>query len=174
MLHALPAAKTATQRGVGIAAGATAMGSLFMIPGVRGNLGSESVNAGAAAGLMSGYLLARGILNTGNATPGGRARMACDVGRTGPQGATPARSRPLRTEHAGTSTELSESPLQAIWQLAKAVRAELSDPLTPVMALGSAASAILGSPVDAVLVGTVLTGNSIRGPLPYGFGPKSG
>ena len=55
----------------------------------------------------------------------------------------------------------SESPLQALWQLAKAVRAELSDPLTPVMALGSAASAILGSPVDAVLVGTVLTGNSI-------------
>ena len=29
------------------------------------------------------------------------------------------------------------------------------------MALGSAASAILGSPVDAVLVGSVLTGNSI-------------
>ncbi|WP_201407584.1 P-type ATPase, partial [Mycobacterium paraintracellulare] len=45
--------------------------------------------------------------------------------------------------------------------LAKAVRAELSDPLTPVMALGSAASAVLGSPVDAMLVGTVLTGNSI-------------
>ena len=51
--------------------------------------------------------------------------------------------------------------MQAVWQLAKAVRAELSDPLTPVMALGSAASAVLGSPVDAVLVGTVLTGNSI-------------
>ncbi len=41
------------------------------------------------------------------------------------------------------------------------MRAELSDPLTPVMALGSAASAVLGSPIDAVLVGSVLTGNSI-------------
>ncbi|WP_444543009.1 P-type ATPase, partial [Mycobacterium celatum] len=40
-------------------------------------------------------------------------------------------------------------------------RAELSDPLTPVLALGSAASAVLGSPVDAVLVGSVLTGNAV-------------
>ena len=60
-----------------------------------------------------------------------------------------------------TATQPNESPLQSIWQLARAVRAELSDPRTSVMALGSAASAILGSPVDAVLVGTVLTGNAI-------------
>ncbi|WP_201407590.1 hypothetical protein, partial [Mycobacterium paraintracellulare] len=52
VLHALPAAAAATQRGIGISAGATAMGSLFMIPGVRGNLGSETVNVGAAAGLL--------------------------------------------------------------------------------------------------------------------------
>jgi cation-transporting ATPase I len=43
---------------------------------------------------------------------------------------------------------------------AGAVREELSDPLTPVLAIGSAASAILGSPADAVLVGSVLTGNA--------------
>ena len=52
-------------------------------------------------------------------------------------------------------------PQRATWQFLKAVRAELSDPLTPVLALGSAASAVLGSPVDAVLVGSVLTGNSV-------------
>ncbi len=161
VLHALPAAKTATQRGIGIAAGATALGSLFMIPGVRGNLGSESVNAGAAAGLLSGYLLARSILNADTPRPAAvhewHAMSAEQVRKALP----PPDPDLSEKEHAGTGAQSSESPLQAIWQLAKAVRAELSDPLTPVMALGSAASAILGSPVDAVLVGSVLTGNSI-------------
>jgi cation-transporting P-type ATPase I len=159
VLHALPAAKTATQRGVGIAAGATAMGSLFMIPGVRGNLGPESVNAGAAAGLFSGYLLARGILNANPPRPAAvhewHAMSAEQV-----RNALPPLD-PEIPETAHIRAQSSDSPLQGMWQLAKAVRAELSDPLTPVMALGSAASAILGSPVDAVLVGSVLTGNSI-------------
>src|SRR5262249_1295856 len=61
VLHALPAAKTATQRGIGLSAGATAMGSLLMIPGIRG-LGPGPVTPGAAAGLFTGYLLARGTL----------------------------------------------------------------------------------------------------------------
>ena len=161
VLHALPAAKTATQRGVGIAAGATAMGSLFMIPGVRGNLGSESVNAGAAAGLMSGYLLARGILNAETPRPAAVHEWhAMSVEQVRKALPPPDPDLP-ETGPAATGAESNESPLQAIWQLARAVRAELSDPLTPVMALGSAASAILGSPVDAVLVGSVLTGNSI-------------
>ncbi len=161
VLHALPAAKTATQRGVGIAAGATAMGSLFMIPGVRGNLGSESVNVGAAAGLMSGYLLARGILNADTPRPAAVHEwhaMSVEQVRKALPPPDPDLPEAVR---AATGTGSNESPLQAIWQLTRAVRAELSDPLTPVMALGSAASAILGSPVDAVLVGSVLTGNSI-------------
>lgn len=159
LLRALPAAKTAVQRGIGISAGATAMGSLFMIPRVRGNLGSETVNVGAAAGLLSGYLLARGILHAETPRPAEvhewHAMSVEQVRHTLP--AAQAASEPYRRG----GTQPSQTPMQAVWQLAKAVRAELSDPLTPVMALGSAASAILGSPVDAVLVGTVLTGNSI-------------
>ena len=50
---------------------------------------------------------------------------------------------------------------RAVGELAAALRGELSDPLTPVLAVGSAASAVLGSPVDAVLVGSVLTGNAV-------------
>ena len=65
----------------------------------------------------------------------------------------------METAHRGA--ELTGRPRRAVWQFVKAVQAELSDPLTPVLALGSAASAILGSPVDAVLVGSVLTGNSV-------------
>ena len=50
VLHALPAAKTAMRTGVGLSAGGTAMGSLFMIPSVRG-VGPGPVTAGAAAGV---------------------------------------------------------------------------------------------------------------------------
>ncbi|WP_162453369.1 cation-translocating P-type ATPase [Phytoactinopolyspora mesophila] len=48
---------------------------------------------------------------------------------------------------------------QEVAGLAKAVYEELRDPLTPVLAVGAAASVIVGSALDGVLVGAVLTGN---------------
>lgn len=154
VLHALPAAKAATQRGAGIAAGATAMGSLLMIPGIRG-LGPGPVTTGAAAGAVSGYLLARGIMAADPPRPASAHEwhaMSVDQVR-----------RALPPPHASEASPegLAPTPPHAVWQLLKAVRAELTDPLTPVLALGSAASAVLGSPVDAVLVFSVLTGNSV-------------
>jgi cation-transporting ATPase I len=155
VLHALPAAKAATQRGAGISAGATAMGSLLMIPGVRG-LGPGPVTTGAAAGALSGYLLARGAMAAEPPRPASahewHAMSVDQVRRALPPPDSEADARP-----AGRV----DAPPNAVWQLLKAVRAELTDPLTPVLALGSAASAVLGSPVDAVLVFSVLTGNSI-------------
>src|SRR6202007_3192796 len=35
LVHALPAARTTSQRGIAIATGATALGALLMLPGVR-------------------------------------------------------------------------------------------------------------------------------------------
>ncbi|SPM29144.1 haloacid dehalogenase, partial [Mycobacterium terramassiliense] len=155
VLHALPAAKAATQRGAGISAGATAMGSLLMIPGIRG-LGPGPVTTGAAAGALSGYLLARGTMAADLPRPASahewHAMSVDQVRRALPPPDAEADARP-----AGWA----DAPPNAVWQLLKAVRAELTDPLTPVLALGSAASAVLGSPVDAVLVFSVLTGNSI-------------
>ncbi|BBX75110.1 haloacid dehalogenase [Mycobacterium shinjukuense] len=162
ILHALPAAKTATQRGVGISAGATAMGSLLMIPGVRGR-GPGPVTAGAAAGLLSGYLLARGVIGAETPRPAASHEWhAMSVEQVRKALPPPDSETPAQPEEAAPGPRVpAGGPVHAVWQLAKAVRAELSDPLTPVMALGSAASAVLGSPVDAVLVGTVLTSNSI-------------
>ncbi len=167
VLHALPAAKTAIERGTLLSAGATFMGSLLMIPTVRG-IGPGPVNLGAASGLISGYLLARGVMNAETPRPASvhewhamsveqvqKILPVPDAGAGAGAGAD-AYAKPYRR-----GAQPSESPMQSVWQLARAVRAELSDPLTPVMALGSAAAAILGSPIDAVLVGTVLTGNSI-------------
>ena len=43
----------------------------------------------------------------------------------------------------------------------RTVAAELSDPLTPVLGTGAAATAILGETTDAVLVGSVTVGNAL-------------
>ncbi|RKS72995.1 cation-transporting ATPase I [Actinomadura pelletieri DSM 43383] len=48
-------------------------------------------------------------------------------------------------------------------RLTAAVRQELDDPLTPVLALGAAASAVVGSSVDALLVTGVMAGNALIG-----------
>ncbi|WP_406418146.1 HAD-IC family P-type ATPase [Streptomyces sp. NBC_01614] len=55
------------------------------------------------------------------------------------------------------------APLSGPVQLARAVRGELDDPLTPVLAVGSAAEAILGSVVDALLVVGALDLNALVG-----------
>ncbi|MBO2459907.1 cation-translocating P-type ATPase [Actinomadura violacea] len=54
-------------------------------------------------------------------------------------------------------------PGKAVLRLAAAVRQELDDPLTPVLALGAAASAVVGSSVDALLVSSVMAGNALIG-----------
>ncbi|MFJ1967547.1 HAD-IC family P-type ATPase [Streptomyces sp. NPDC087903] len=55
------------------------------------------------------------------------------------------------------------APARWSLRLAQAVRHELDDPLTPVLAVGSAASAILGSAVDALLVVGALDLNALVG-----------
>ncbi len=170
LLHAIPAAKSASRRGVELSIGATALGALLMVPGVRGR-GPGPVTTGAAAGLLSGYLMARRVLRESTPLPAPihewhamsieqvRKMLPPPVVQLSVESRHGIASRAMETAYRGA--ELTDRPRQAVWQFLKAVRAELSDPLTPVLALGSAASAVLGSPVDAVLVGSVLTGNSI-------------
>ena len=174
LLHAIPAARSASQRGIEISTGATALGALLMVPGVRGR-GPGPVTTGAAAGLLSGYLLARRVVRAPTPLPAPihdwHAMSVEQVRKMLPPpeaqesaGTSGVRRPPLAAramETAYRGAELTGRPRRAVWQFLKAVQAELSDPLTPVLALGSAASAVLGSPVDAVLVGSVLTGNSV-------------
>ncbi|MDQ2626194.1 MAG: cation-translocating P-type ATPase, partial [Actinomycetota bacterium] len=110
------------------------------------------VTAGAAAGLVSGYLLARGVART----PAPRPAPAYEWHAMSIDEVRDILPPP---DLAGAATEVVEQPPAMAWQFVKAVRAELSDPLMPVLALSSAATAMLGSPVDAMLVSTVLIGN---------------
>jgi cation-transporting ATPase I len=160
ILHALPAARTASRRGVEIATGASLLGALVMVPGVRGR-GPGPVTAGAAAGQWTGYRLARRALQAappaGAPTHDWHAMSADQVRRLLPP---PAGAEERPEGRLAGLTNLAGGMTRSVSGFAGAIRTELSDPLTPVLATGAAASAVLGSPIDAVLVGSVLFGNA--------------
>ncbi len=174
ILHALPAARSASRRGVELATGATALGSLLMLPGVRGS-GPGPVTTGAAAGALSGYWLARRAVDTAVPRPAAVHEwhaMSVDQVRavlpppeldesTTPPHHAPAAAAALAAVDLARRGAQRTAPPRLLRQFAQAVRSELSDPITPVLALGAAASAVLGSPVDAMLVGSVLGGNAM-------------
>lgn len=152
LVHAVPAAKAASRRGVELSVGASAMGALLLIPTVRGR-GPEAVVLGAAAGVAAGYFAARKVVNAPLPRP-----VSVDEWHAMPV---------EQVRDALTSAEPNSEPGTAdsaqrpvIWQFLDAVRDELSDPLTPVLGLGAMATAILGSPLDALLVGSVLASNA--------------
>ena len=63
---------------------------------------------------------------------------------------------------SAVSRQLVEFPLVRLpVRFARTVAAELSDPLTPVLGTGAVATAMLGDPLDAVLVGGVMVGNAL-------------
>jgi cation-transporting ATPase I len=169
LMHALPAARRASRRGVEIATGASVLGALLMVPGVRGR-GPGPVTAGAAAGVWTGYRLARGALRAQPPPPAAtqewHAMSVEQVRRLLPP--PPAQTDPARRSRVSSTARASAGAMgsiagparRAVGEFAGAMRGELSDPLTPVLAIGSAASAVLGSPVDAALVASVLAGNA--------------
>lgn len=168
ILRALPAARSATTKGVRLSASSTAIGALMLIPGVTGN-GPESVNVGVAAGLWSGFRTATKVFDDSppepepshdwHALPADEVRRLLprrgDGDRQPPAGRDPALMRPVRAAAAAMTW---------FWQLTRdftaEMRSNLADPITPLLATGAVASALLGSPLDAALVGGVLLLNA--------------
>jgi cation-transporting ATPase I len=74
-----------------------------------------------------------------------------------PGEAPPPRQALLRPVRAATALPFVRVPAR----FARTVAAELSDPLTPILGTGAAATAVLGESTDAVLVGSVTVGNAL-------------
>ncbi|MCQ4128656.1 cation-translocating P-type ATPase [Rhodococcus erythropolis] len=156
VVHALSAARTATRRGVELSSGSSALGALIMLPGIRG-AGPGPVTAGSAAGLWTGYTLSRSVIQA--PAPVGAPSDSwheMDGDSVVRELAESVRHTPQRAD----ARVRAPARFRLIRDGLSALRTELADPLTPVLATGSAASAVLGSPVDAVLVGSVLVGNA--------------
>ncbi|MGW4303918.1 HAD-IC family P-type ATPase [Streptomyces sp. NPDC004646] len=183
LLTAIPAARDVSRRGQVLARSGAALSGLLvaigdghgggrrrsLLPGLR----HAPVDTGALTALFAGIWAALGVASA--RTPRPRARVRWH--ELGPDEAMERLDRtadapPTALERAfaavrGTVRHAVRHPALVparwSWQLGQAVRGELDDPLTPVLAVGSAASAILGSVVDALLVVGALDLNALVG-----------
>ncbi|MGY4926634.1 HAD-IC family P-type ATPase [Streptomyces sp. 900105755] len=136
-------------------------GRLAALPGLR----HAPVDAAAATSLLSGAMAALRVARA--EVPHPRARVHWH--ELGPREALRRLEEERRTAppEERQAAEPSRNPLLGAvrWtrRIAGAVRSELDDPLTPVLAVGSAASAIVGSAVDALLVVGALDLNALIG-----------
>ena len=182
ILSALPVAREATESAVRLAKGGSTLAGLLLVTGDSRSANPlalqrwlNPVNAAAAAALIQGTFSASRVLRLADPTPQPlTAWHALDPEIV--YSRLTSRTRPLAVE-AGVAPwrqvldDLSYNPLVAplrgpaarVGRLLGATRAELDDPLTPILAVGAAASAIVGSNIDALLVAGVMTANAIAG-----------
>jgi cation-transporting ATPase I len=183
ILSALPVARRASQSAVRLAQGGTTLAGLLLVTGAPRRPSSplavrrwlNPVNAAAATALVSGAVSAANVLRQPNPTPQPlTAWHALDpeiVYSRLAAGPHPLTIQPDTTAWRRLLDDLSYSPVVAplraparhLGHLVAATRAELADPLTPILAVGAAASAIVGSNIDALLVAGVMTVNAITG-----------
>ncbi|MGV9887651.1 HAD-IC family P-type ATPase [Streptomyces sp. NPDC003395] len=181
LLRAVPAARRvgrtsqtlarsgAALSGLLVAIGEARRGRRAPIPGTR----HAPVDVSAAAALVSGARAALGVAAA--RAPHPRARVAWHA--LEPDAVRERLARlgedrpPLREQTTGRLRRAVRragkvpalAPVRWTLQLAQAVREELHDPLTPVLTVGSAAEAILGSAADALLVVGALDLNALVG-----------
>ena len=182
ILSALPVARRTTASSVNLAKGGTTLAGLLLVTGDPRTASPfalrrwlNPVNAAGATALASGAYSASKVLRQPDPTPQPlTAWHALDPEIV--YSRLTSRTRPLPVEPGAPAwrrvlDDLSYHPLVAplrgptsrVGQLLALTRAELRDPLTPILAVGAAASAIVGSNVDALLVAGVMTANAVTG-----------
>lgn len=168
VVHTIPRAREVRERAISLASGASLLGSLMLIPGVHGH-GPTSVNVTALFGLWQGYSLGTKAFGDADPIPESshdwHAIPIDEVLRLLPRPEDPepaatfvaplTQSAPIRL--AGKTIRETGETLR---DFRNTVAEDLADPITPILATGSAASALLGSPIDAVLVAGVLAVNT--------------
>ncbi len=184
LLTAIPAARRVGRRSQTLARAGAALSGLLVARGGQPPgrhllwplTRHAPVNIAAANALITGWLEA---VRVARATPPeprlhipwhalephearNRLRRADHDGE--PRGLTLLADR-SRQQAARLARHPAATPARWTWQAAGAVRRELDDPLTPVLATGAVASALLGSVVDALLVVGAMDLNAVTGGL---------
>ncbi|MER7176812.1 cation-translocating P-type ATPase, partial [Streptomyces mesophilus] len=181
LLTAIPMARKVGGRSLTLARAGAALSGLMVAGGTRphtwpalSGTRHAPVNSAAAVALFTGWRAATRVARERPPRPRSRVpwhelpadEVESRLARAA-EGAQPAaleRWRRTAGELAGSvagSTPLA--PVRWTARLAGAVRKELDDPLTPVLATGAAASALLGSVVDALLVVGAMDLNALAG-----------
>ncbi|MFI2204890.1 HAD-IC family P-type ATPase [Streptomyces sp. NPDC020192] len=183
VLTAIPAARTVGRHAQTLARSGAALSGLLVAVGEahggRGRLAAlpglrhVPVDAAAASALFSGARAAFGVAVARPPHPHARVHwheLAPEEAQERLEHEPAAESTAwdelttrVRQAAAGVAGHPLVAPARWSYRLGRAVRGELQDPLTPVLAVGSAASAILGSVVDALLVLGALDLNALVG-----------
>lgn len=185
VLVAIDEARQVSGRSAHLSMGGSTLGALIAAAGRRRSmlgLTTSPVYGAAFLAQLGALRAARGL--AGRALPPGRvrgtwhalgARETLSVlhlpgvpAQTAAQGPAPAggaaaaaRGAVVAAVRFAAGATGLRSAVRGAGQLATAVREELRDPLTPVLALGAAASAAVGSTIDSALVGGVMAGNAV-------------
>ncbi|MCU1605000.1 MAG: family P-type ATPase, partial [Modestobacter sp.] len=165
LLAAIPAARAVSSRGVTAATAATFLGGLLLAVGGpgRGSRAVLPVTTAAAAAHVLGTVAARRICLQPVPEPVPHTPWhALEVDEVLARLPSPA-PRGGMPHDTGLAARLGPtvgSVVAPLTALTRNVAAELADPLTPVLATGAVASAVIGSPTDALLVGGVLAANA--------------
>ncbi len=167
LLHALPTAREVADKAVELSWSSSALGALMLIPGVRGD-GPSSVTAAAIAGMVSGYAAGRRVLRDPLPAPepghDWHNLPVAEVQRILPRPPDmPSDDQPAPRGLPGVAVQLGDrirSGQQLIRDFVAEMQGNLDDPITPILFTGALASALLGSPFDALLVGGVLVTNA--------------
>ncbi|MEU9481506.1 cation-translocating P-type ATPase [Streptomyces sp. NPDC048191] len=183
VLTAIPAARTVGRHAQTLARSGAALSGLLVAVGESGGgrgrfaalpgLRHAPVDAAAVSALISGGRAAFGVAAARPPHPRARvhwheldpeqARERLEHEPAAESSAFEALTGRVRELAAGVVRHPAAAPARWTYRLGRAVRGELQDPLTPVLAVGSAASAILGSVVDALLVVGALDLNALVG-----------
>lgn len=167
ILRAIPAAQAASTRGVRLSLSSSAIGALMLIPGVPG-YGPDAVNTSVFAGLWTGFRSGRKVFEEPLPSPEPghewHGLSIEEVRRLLPRPpsvpATPPGSPSILLAPARFARRAGTTAWSLAGDLAGEFRANLADPITPILATGAIASALLGSPLDAALVSSVLLTNA--------------
>ncbi|NEE01995.1 cation-translocating P-type ATPase [Phytoactinopolyspora halotolerans] len=179
VLRAAAVACAVSESSVHLAQAGSALGALHALVAARTRLSSFGLAPVQVAALLA---LARGTAAGLRATRLGEPRRVEHVAwheldphevyhrlqrrasmpsPNGADGSWPMRAlRPVLELTVPGVGVIGEQSRDALGML-RSVRDELSDPLTPVLAVGAVASAVVGSGVDGILVGSVMTGNAM-------------
>ncbi len=161
VLAAVAPARQASERGRALALSACALGGLLLATG--------PARRGRYSPMVTAHCV--GLLN--GAVAGWRAVRAEPPGTLAPLlpwhalESDEVLSRlprpPALAERAAEASRAPAilAPLAGLVSFAGQLRRELADPLTPILGVGAVATAILGSPSDAVLLSSVLTVNAL-------------
>ncbi|WP_458688795.1 HAD-IC family P-type ATPase [Nocardia tengchongensis] len=163
VLAAIAPARAASGRGRGLALSAAALGGLLLAAAPQRHNEQRPVTAAHAAGLflggVSGWRAPASDLAAAHAPllPW-HALEAREVLTRLPEPEPDEASPPHRFAPVLARASAATAPFA---RFAGHLRSEVADPLTPILAVGAAASAILGAPTDALLVSSVVTVNAL-------------